>query len=501
MPEPGFSYDQVQYPSYPYFDTRPEHLELAGWLFRMKPHPVAEARVLEIGCASGGNLIPLAERFPRARFLGIDLAESQIVAGQCTVAELGLQNLELRHFDLTRLDDTFGRFDYIIAHGVYSWVPEPVRAALLDVIRQRLAANGIALVSHNVKPGWHLKAMAREMMRYHVRGMSRLEDRVEQGRAILNMILYGARAKDKLYRALIAEQLEEKAELDDQILYHDDLGEYCEAWYFHEIAERLAQNGLQYLGDANLETMWLGAFVPEVQAVLGRLGSLVEREQYIDFLRNRKFRMTLICHAGIALDHRLVPPQLQNLYVASSARPEGDSAIDVRAGGEVVFRTEFGRAAVEEPLTKAALVTLAAVWPEALSFRELCARTLAIVGVAEPPGRVATVLATELLDCFQGSVVELRLHPPDYARSPSQRPRTLASARLAARTSAKVTNLRHVGVELDARQRELLALLDGTRDGDALCAATGLERAAVDELLTELGRNALLCADPAHESR
>src|SRR6266567_8093421 len=158
-PEP-FSYDRVHYPAKPYHVTRPDHLELFGWLFGMRPRPADEARVLEIGCGTGENVLLAAECFPRARFVGVDLSPSQIDAGRRTQAALGLDNVELRSFDLTRIDAEFGEFDYIVAHGVYSWVPAPVREALLEVMRQRLAPQGIAFVSANVKPGWFAKALA-----------------------------------------------------------------------------------------------------------------------------------------------------------------------------------------------------------------------------------------------------------------------------------------------------------------------------------------------------
>src|SRR5438067_606079 len=133
------SYDEVPYTSYPFPDTHPDHLCTVATLFGLKPPDISQCRVLELGCASGGNLMPLAELYAESTFLGIDLAQRQIDFGQQQVAELGLKNVELRRASITEVDDSYGKFDYIICHGVYSWVPDTVQAKILDVCRQNLS--------------------------------------------------------------------------------------------------------------------------------------------------------------------------------------------------------------------------------------------------------------------------------------------------------------------------------------------------------------------------
>src|SRR5262249_4992179 len=161
--------------------------------------------------------------------------------------------VDLRAFDLTRIDDSFGEFDYIIAHGVYSWVPEPVREALLEAIRERLAPQGLAFVSQNVKPGYFGKAMAREVMRYGLRIAGAPAERVAAARALLEEVLAGANPTAKLYRATLADRLEQVLKRDDDILYHDDLSDVCDGCWFWELAERLDAHGLQFVADAAVE--------------------------------------------------------------------------------------------------------------------------------------------------------------------------------------------------------------------------------------------------------
>ena len=84
---------------------------------------IRRCRVLELGCASGGNLIPMAMDFPDSEFLGIDLSARQIEAGKVHLANLKPRNIELRAASIMDVDAGYGQFDYIICHGVFSWVP------------------------------------------------------------------------------------------------------------------------------------------------------------------------------------------------------------------------------------------------------------------------------------------------------------------------------------------------------------------------------------------
>src|SRR5262245_44993515 len=137
-------YDAVPYPSLPVARSQPEYLETIARLRGMQPAGAEQARVLELGCASGGNLLPLAERYPNAQFLGIDRSARQIAMAQQTTRGAGLANVEFQRRDIVELDPRIGSFDYIIAHGIYSWVEAPVRDKLLALCRDCLAPQGIA---------------------------------------------------------------------------------------------------------------------------------------------------------------------------------------------------------------------------------------------------------------------------------------------------------------------------------------------------------------------
>ena len=160
-------YDEVPYESHPFAQTHPERLFTVGTLFGMRPTPVQKCRVLELGCAAGGNLIPMADYLPGSEFIGVDLSEKQIAEGAALVKQFGQKNLTLKHASITDVTPDYGQFDYIICHGVFSWVPDNVRDKILAIAQRQLTPNGILYVSYNTYPGWHMRGMIRDMMRFH----------------------------------------------------------------------------------------------------------------------------------------------------------------------------------------------------------------------------------------------------------------------------------------------------------------------------------------------
>ena len=163
------AYDAVPYESHAFPQTAPGHLAAIAYLFGMDTMDVSTARVLEIGCAAGGNLIPFAMLHPQARVVGIDLSSVQVDQGRRRVQALGLWNLELLQGDVAAMDLTaLGQFDFIICHGVYSWVPANVQEAILSAFDTVLAPKGVAYISYNVYPGWKSKEIVRDAMLFAV---------------------------------------------------------------------------------------------------------------------------------------------------------------------------------------------------------------------------------------------------------------------------------------------------------------------------------------------
>ncbi|KPJ94314.1 MAG: hypothetical protein AMJ53_05500 [Gammaproteobacteria bacterium SG8_11] len=239
-------YDELPYSDCPINVSRPDNLYVIGRLFHLQPARPENCKVLELGCAGGGNLIPLAYYWPNSEFVGVELSEKQAAQANRIIQELQLTNVRVMHQDLTSLEQDFGEFDYIIAHGVYSWVPAEVQQHLLKLCSQLLQPDGIAYISYNTLPGWQQRNMLRDMMRYHSRSASTTVQQLEKSLEMLTMLYKGLPENGSLSERWVRLQAEELLNKPPNYVYHDYLEKYNTPVYFHEFAQQATQHGLQY---------------------------------------------------------------------------------------------------------------------------------------------------------------------------------------------------------------------------------------------------------------
>lgn len=470
----SFIYDEVSYPELCYSLTHPGRVAAIGTLLGLRPPAVEHCRVLEIGCAGGGNLVPMAHSLPGSSFLGIDLSERQIDSARQFAAALGLHNLQFRHMDLTDLDPELGVFDYIIAHGVYSWVPGPVRDRLLAACKLHLAADGIAYVSYNTLPGWSNILAVREMINFHTRSVSDPRERVREGRefvaSIMKMLPSAEQSPFALflkdYMATRFRRFAEHTDWEESMLLHDELSTVNEPVYFHQFATHAASHGLQYLAEADFPRVMPTDIEPENASKLQQMsGSVVDFEQYMDFIREQTFRATLLVHDTTHVMRQLDGEKLRGLYVSSRARFVRDE------DGKEFFRTAGDvRWPAEEPITSAALLHLESIAPRAAHFNDLFKAACQMLNLAGTPEKAASVLADDLLAafCVDTQLVELLAYDHACSSIAPDHPEMSPVARHQARQSRIVSNLRHEQIELDATTSVLAPLLDGQHDRTAL---------------------------------
>ncbi len=440
-----FAYDRVPYKSHPMAQTHPDRLATLAILFGMEPAPAARCRVLEIGCGDGANLIPMALTLPASSFTGIDLARAPIETAAATARALGAGNCRLLHFDLSRLTPGFGEFDYIIAHGVYSWAPAAVRDRLLAVCRENLAPNGVAYVSYNTYPGCRLREITRDMMRYHTRGMAGAESRLKSARELIDRM-----AAAESPSAALREELRVVQSREAYVLFHDDLAETNHPVYFYEFVEHAGSHDLQFLAEAQFSSMQEAALSPAAAETVRAFaaGDRIRTQQYLDFLKCRRFRQTLLCRAEIALEDPPNPIRVAGLWADSPAEVAGE---EFRVPGGASMRTNL-------PVAQAVMRRLIHSWPRAVSFEEL---------LEAAPDR--DFLQDLLLRTYASGLVELHSAPSPFPVAVSERPRAFSLARFHARTGPVIPTLRHSTVEIkDELARRLICLLDGTRDRAAL---------------------------------
>ncbi|MEO7330071.1 MAG: class I SAM-dependent methyltransferase [Minicystis sp.] len=480
------SYDEVPYPSGAFEQTHPDRLATVATLFGMRPAPLSSCRVLELGCASGGNLVPMAHALPGATFLGVDISSREIADGLPWIERLGLRNLRLEQRDIMDLDASTGTFDYIIAHGVLSWVPRPVQDKIFEILGQLLSPNGVGYVSYNALPGGHIRRMLRDMMRFHVRDLHEPERRTAQGRALAGFLAGSIPESNPLYRKLLQGEVERVGKLSDEVLIHDDLSELNEAFYFHQVVERASPHGLKYLGEALFADMQDQLYSPEVQKTLRASGDLVTCEQYLDFLACRAFRQTLFCRSDVPLIRDLDAGHARPFHILSLAKPLSETP-DVLSTNVERFKNLAGTTVgMGFPLAKAAMVVLAETAPRALSFEALLAAARARLRPPGSPAPGAETMAQEERDlgemvimAYGGNMLELHLHEARCVLSPSERPEASVVARLQAQGSQCVTSLWHKNISIDdAFAHRLLQRLDGTLDRPGLIEALAADAEA-----------------------
>jgi methyltransferase-like protein len=487
------TYDELPYDSHPFAETHPNNLAAVATLFGMEPAPVENCRLLELGCAGGGNLIPMAEALPESRFVGIDLSRRQIADGQKIVAALGLTNLELRHASILDVGPDFGQFDYILCHGVYSWVPPLVQQKILEICRDNLAPQGVAHISYNLYPGWRLKGILRDWLCYRDRPDAAPALRVRHARTFLDFLGHSLEHVPGAYGQLLGQELALLRNQADSYLLHEHLEEVNHPVHFHEFIARARARGLQYLGEAQLFGMATSNFPPAVEAALRQLATdVVHLEQYMDFLRNRPFRETLLCQEEVKLDWTLKPDRLARLWLASPVRPVSPEP-DLRSLEPVQFSRPDGfHVSTWDPLLKAALVVLGESWPRAVGFEELWSRTRARLGQpTDMQSGEVRALATHLLRCLTANLLELHASAPPFVGEVSEFPTASRWARVQAASMDKVTNRRHELVPLDPAERQVLQLLDGGHDRHALEEKLATIR-DIGGVLTRLASCALL---------
>ena len=474
-------YDEVPYPSLPRPQSHPSRIAALAAIAGMTPPPVSRWRVLEIGCGDACNLLPLAFEYPEGRFTGVDRAALPLARGRDMAAKLGLGNLELYEADL--LDwQPVGEFDYIIAHGFYSWVPMEVRDRLLDLCAAALSPGGVAYISYNALPGSHLRRYVWDLLKFHTRRATSPGVRIEKVHELARLM--AARPADDPARAAIRKEMEIVLERGAEAIFHDDLSAINDPAYLMDFIGHAARHGLQYLGDAE-------PVRDDVRDLPWAVEDWLEARQYGDFLACRRFRESILCRKEIPLCRVLSLDRFLALAAASRAQP-----VEPQPDGAQKFELPQGRSlTTNHPLVRDVLCFLASRWPGSVPVSGL-----------PLDGYPQEDAADMLMRLVEAEAIELWQQPPRVATAIGERPVASPLARLQLSLGlTMVTNQRHQSIDLpDETGRALISLLDGSRDREALVAAMGrvapgpadpaaIEK-ALDASLRELLRLCLLHA-------
>jgi methyltransferase-like protein/trans-aconitate methyltransferase len=468
-------YEAVPYRSLCFESSHPARAHTVATIFHAAPAPIENSRILELGCGAGANLVAIAIDLPKSSCLGVDFSKTHIDSANNLSAELELKNLRFQQADFRELDPSLGSFDYIIAHGIYTWVPKDVQLKILELVRACLAPNGVAYLSYNTYPGWHEKQAARSLMLFHSQNLDEPQQAIEQSLEILKFVSASVQEQKSPYAKGLRAELKTAQKTDRSHFFHDQLATFNEPVYFSQFAKQAGEHGLQYLAEVKFGIMQPLEFPPEVQNALRQIsGDLIQTEQYLDFLRNRSFRETLLCREEIKLVRQLTADRIMAFHIASTLRP-ASQALDLNEGVVVRFESPGTNkfAEVSDALIKAVLAVLHRAWPETLPFDELVREATQLAEEHLSPearneGALKQKLASFVFELYFRDMVIVRPVPGRATQTVSEKPIAHSFARIQAKRGTQVTNTYHMNIELGDLNRAVLSLLDGTRDKAAL---------------------------------
>lgn len=479
------AYDETPYLSLPFSYTAPGSLRAVAHLYGISAPELNRARVLELGCAAGGNLLPFAIAYPDARAVGVDLSPQQIEAGQRAAEAAGARNLDLHAMSLTDITPEFGMFDYIICHGVFSWVPPEVRDAILRICKENLAPEGIAYISYNTYPGWKASDVLRDAMMLNSFGAQTPQEKVARAKEMLNLIENGLWENNPLQSALrhSAQQLRGQS---DHYLLHEYLEAVNTPCYFLEFAAAAQQAGLAYLTDAEPQLSFPSTYGSRV--ALGLNGLAVNagremREQYLDFAIGRSFRKSLLIHAERA-GAILEQPEgsaFTGMHLAADLRLQAGAAAPAQ---QRQYLTARGATLTShDPIAHTLMDLLGQSWPQSVSFEAIREAASKHAPAATQDEMTAALLA-HVIALVQSNALHYRLEPAQY-QAPQSKPALIAGAldllpeATRQNTQVSLHNLWHQGVTppADPLSRHIMTLMDGSRSAIEL-------RSAVRDALT-----------------
>lgn len=449
------SYDELPFESKISRTRHIDRLATVATLLGTTPPNVRTSRVLEIGCSTGGNLIPMALEFPHATFVGIDLSQPQIQTAIARRERLGVKNLGFLAGDITKTPLPHEEYDYVICHGVLSWVAEEVRAAILSLISRILTPFGVASVSFNTYPGWAIRGIVRRvLLRSDERTKSSLE-RVQKARETIRGF-QEALGHDRFYSLALQRELERIQSESDSYLFHEFLERENTPLYLTDFVKECRSHQLSYLGDArwgrNLYLRRALLDLPEEAMQQG--GSWLECEEYLDDVFNTGFREAIVCK-GESREPNW--GSLHTCFVAGQLKRTSEGPLRLDTVEEFVDSRGRPHTALE-PLEKVVLMNLSSSWPEPKPFEQLRKEVeegLAFFGERADGERLESYVKELLLR----DMADVSIAPPSLTRTPGEELAVQPWIVAQSETGPAVTNLWHETVEVGDLERRLIAAI------------------------------------------
>lgn len=472
-PSSAMEYDKLPYEGRPEPKTHPSRLAAVSRLFGVPAVSLTGSRVLEVGCATGANLVPMAYQVPDAEFVGFDYAPKQIEVARSFAGEVGLSNLKLEVADIREVGEAWGQFDYIIVHGIFSWIPPDVQDALLGLCRDRLKPQGIILIDYNIFPGWHLRQIVRDLIQFRTAATLDLRTGAQEGRVFLDFLASHTFYPSSPY-ALVLKQFQQWLK-DEPISYiaHEFGSPVNHPLSFAEFANRVAAKGFDVVGDAE--------FLPPIPQPVGqevlawlrtRAQDFIQWEHYMDYFRGREFRHSVLVKQGLPISRSPVLEAFTSLFFSTTARCQSAQP-QLQSNTPEIFRCADGTGfSTHNILLKNLLYELSLLNPVPVAFETIDRRLRMHLGTnagLSDHNNSQRILCELLLQSTASGLVQMYAYPVKVMGKVTERPLASAVARAEARLGRSyVTSMAHQAYAVDAFDRALLQRLDGQQAHSSL---------------------------------
>lgn len=339
--------------------TAPERLALASLLHGGPTPSLQRYKLLEIGCGTGTNLIPLAYYRPQADFIGVDQDSTQTNIATARSIALQQSNLSFESMDLTELGSRLETtFDFILIREVASRMDSESLIQLLDNCHRLLKADGLLYLNYDSKPGWNIRGMVREYLIAHTANTDSSQDKALQARIAAGKMVRSLSGSNQPYRQLLNQEFKLVADLDSEDILHHYLMPHHQAYWRSELLHLAEQTGHHYVADADYTTPSHRSNLSlrkqiESQDLAGT--SLADTQ---DLLSNRYNHAPIFSKQVVQIP-QAAPELLMQLDIASCLHPAGPHRPDCYQHPEG-FQLQ-----AQTPAMAALFDNLLDIWPKA----------------------------------------------------------------------------------------------------------------------------------------